>query len=176
MNRETLSNRSSKYFTFQTYDTRSRTYRICLLRVTVTDVNDNPPKMDVPPTCVTISEFHDIKDLIFAVKVKDADDPKTPNGRAKIRILFGNELGLFMLEQTDYWTANIRAAHSLRGKFGNYSLHLEARDLGSPSNKDAAVLHICVTDYNDNPPLFISPQHNTTIRIPEVNCASIIDK
>lgn len=139
----------------------------------MTDVNDNPPKMDVPPTCVTISEFHDIKDLIFAVKVKDADDPKTPNGRVKIRILFGNELGLFMLEQTDYWTANIRAAHPLRGKFGNYSLHLEARDLGSPSNKDAAVLHICVTDYNDNPPLFISPQHNTTIRIPEVNCASI---
>nr|XP_012151361.1 PREDICTED: cadherin-23 [Megachile rotundata] len=137
------------------------------IQVTVVDVNDNPPKMDIPPTCITISEFHDIKDLIFAIKVKDADDPTTPNGRVRIRILSGNELGLFILEQTDYWTAHIKAAHSLRGKFGNYSLHLEARDLGNPSNKDTSVLNICVTDYNDNPPVFISPQHNTTIRVPE---------
>lgn len=65
------------------------------LRVTVTDVNDNPPRMDIPPTCVTISEFHDVKDLVFTIKVKDADDPTTPNGRMKIRILSGNELGLY---------------------------------------------------------------------------------
>ncbi|OAD57365.1 Cadherin-23 [Eufriesea mexicana] len=137
------------------------------IQVTVSDVNDNPPKMDIPSTCVTISEFHDVKDIIFVIKVKDADDPATPNGRVKIRILSGNELGLFILEQTDHWTANIKAAHSLRGKFGNYSLHLEARDLGSPVNKDTSTLNICVTDYNDNPPVFISPQHNTTIRVAE---------
>ncbi|KZC14307.1 Cadherin-23 [Dufourea novaeangliae] len=137
------------------------------IQVTVTDVNDNLPKMDIPSTCITISEFHDVKDLIFAVKAKDADDPTTPNGRVKIRILSGNELGLFILEQTDYWTANLKAARSLRGKFGNYSLSLEARDHGIPSNKEASILNICVTDYNDNPPVFISPQHNTTIRVPE---------
>lgn len=57
------------------------------------DVNDNPPKLDIPSTCVTISEFHDVKDLIFTIKVKDLDDPSTPNGRVKIRILSGNELG-----------------------------------------------------------------------------------
>lgn len=51
--------------------------------------------MDIPTTCVTISEFHDVKDLIFTIKVKDADDPTTPNGRMKIRILSGNELGLY---------------------------------------------------------------------------------
>ena len=62
----------------------------------MTDVNDNPPKMDVPSTCVTISEFHDVKDLIFGIKAKDADDPTTPNGRVKIRILSGNELGLYI--------------------------------------------------------------------------------
>ncbi|XP_053979716.1 cadherin-23 [Hylaeus volcanicus] len=137
------------------------------IQVTVTDVNDNPPKMDIPASCITISEFHDVKDLIFVIKAKDADDPTTPNGRVKIRILSGNELGLFILEQTDHWAANLKAAHSLRGKFGNYSLVVEVRDLGSPSNKDTSILNICVTDYNDNPPMFISPQHNTTIRVPE---------
>ncbi|KAG5318093.1 CAD86 protein, partial [Pseudoatta argentina] len=137
------------------------------IQVTVIDVNDNVPKMDIPQGCISISEFHDIRDLIYVIKVKDADDPTTPNGRVVIRITSGNELGLFLLEQTDHWTAKIKAAQSLRGKFGNYTLNVEARDLGTPSNKDKGILKICVTDYNDNPPLFISPQHNTTIRVPE---------
>lgn len=38
------------------------------------DVNDNAPKMEVPSSCVTISEFHNVKDSIFVVKVKDVDD------------------------------------------------------------------------------------------------------
>lgn len=84
--------------------------------------------------------------------------------------------GLFILEQTDYWTATIKAARSLRGKFGNYTLHVETHDLGTPSNKDNGILEICVTDYNDNPPLFIRPQHNTTIRVPEVRISALISR
>jgi len=56
-------------------------------------VNDNAPKMDIPQDCISISEFHDIRDLIYIIKVKDADDPITPNGRVVIRITSGNELG-----------------------------------------------------------------------------------
>ncbi|CAL1677979.1 unnamed protein product [Lasius platythorax] len=137
------------------------------IQVIVIDVNDNAPKMDIPQDCISISEFHDIRDLVYVIKAKDADDPTTPNGRVIIRITSGNEQGLFILEQTDYWTAKIKAARPLRGKFGNYTLNVEVRDLGTPSNKDNEILEICVTDYNDNPPLFVSPQHNTTIRVPE---------
>ncbi|KMQ96646.1 Cadherin-23, partial [Lasius niger] len=137
------------------------------IQVIVIDVNDNAPKMDIPQDCISISEFHDIRDLVYVIKAKDADDPTTPNGRVIIRITSGNEQGLFILEQTDYWTAKIKAARPLRGKFGNYTLNVEVRDLGAPSNKDNEILEICVTDYNDNPPLFVSPQHNTTIRVPE---------
>lgn len=69
----------------------------CHFRVTVVDMNDNVPKMDIPRGCVSISEFHDIRDLIFVVKVKDADDPTTPNGRVMIRIVSGNELGACLI-------------------------------------------------------------------------------
>lgn len=62
-------------------------------RVTVVDVNDNSPKMDIPQGCISISEFHDVRDLIYVVKAKDADDPTTSNGRVMIRIISGNELG-----------------------------------------------------------------------------------
>ena len=81
-------------------------------------------------------------------------------------ILFAT--GYFTLEQTDYWTARLKASESLRGRFGNYSLKIEVQDLGIPPNKVYASLDVCVSDYNDNPPIFITPQHNITIRVPEV--------
>ena len=56
-------------------------------------MNDNAPKMDIPQDCISISEFHDIRDLIYVIIVMDADDPTTPNGRVVIRITSGNELG-----------------------------------------------------------------------------------
>lgn len=62
-------------------------------RVTVIDINDNAPKMDIPQDCISISEFHDIRDLVYVIKAKDADDPTTPNGRVIIKITSGNEQG-----------------------------------------------------------------------------------
>ncbi|XP_034949613.1 uncharacterized protein [Chelonus insularis] len=152
------------HFGYSTGESRNAFKQV---EVIIGDVNDNGPKLEVPQECVTISEFHDMRDAVAVIKATDADDPSTPNGRVMFRILTGNEMGLFMLEQTDYWTAKIKAVKSLRGRFGNYSLHLEARDLGSPVNEDNKYLNICVLDYNDNPPVFLSPQHNTTIRVPE---------
>jgi len=69
--------------------------KVYYFRVTVIDVNDNAPKMDIPQGCVSISEFHDLHDVIYVIKAKDADDPTTPNGRVKMRITSGNELGAF---------------------------------------------------------------------------------
>lgn len=77
--------------------------------------------------------------------------------------------GLFNLEQIDYWTAKVTARRSLKGRFGNYSLSIQAKDLGRPTNKVESILSVCVLDYNDNPPVFVSPQHNTTIRVAEVS-------
>jgi len=60
------------------------------------------------------------------------------------------------------------AARPLKGLYGNYTLLLQAQDLGIPSNAVTTEISICVNDFNDNTPRFISPQHNTTIRVPEV--------
>ena len=62
-------------------------------RVIIIDVNDNTPKIEVPKGCTSISEFHDIRENIALIKVKDADNPMTPNGRVTIKILRGNEFG-----------------------------------------------------------------------------------
>lgn len=75
---------------------------------------------------------------------------------------------LFTLRQTGDLTAEISTTKSLRGKHGNYTLLLKAQDLGSPSHIIEKPIEICVTDFNDHPPVFISPPHNSTLRVPEV--------
>lgn len=61
------------------------------------------------------------------------------------------------------------AKKTLKDRYGNYSLIMEASDLGEPQNKVREEMFICVTDYNDHAPFFVSPPQNVTIRIPEVN-------
>lgn len=77
-------------------------------------------------------------------------------------------MGLFALQQINEWSAEIRSLRPLRGRHGNYTLLLRAQDMGHPSHLVEAPLHICVTDFNDHPPVFITPPHNSTLRVPEV--------
>lgn len=85
-----------------------------------------------------------------------------------IDIADGNDENIFKLEQTSEWSAQIKATNSLRGKHGNYTLTMRAQDLGTPSMLVEEHLKICVIDYNDHPPMFVSPPHNSTLKVPEV--------
>ena len=86
-----------------------------------------------------------------------------------IDISDGNQKNFFALQQISEWTAELRTTTSLRGRHGNYTLSIRAQDLGTPSHLVEEPIHICVTDFNDHPPLFVSPPHNSTLRVPEVN-------
>ena len=57
----------------------------------------------------------------------------------------------------------------IRGKVGNYSLTLRARDQGFPIQNAMEKFNVCVFDVNDHSPVFIKPPQNYTIRIPEVS-------
>ncbi|XP_055377759.1 cadherin-23 isoform X2 [Condylostylus longicornis] len=135
--------------------------------VNVLDENDSPPELSLPIGCVQITEYHDTKEVIATIRGKDADDPQLLNGRIEMTIIKGNEESLFQLTQSDAWTGQLYARKSLKNKYGNHSLTISARDLGTPSNVVKKSLDICVSDFNDHPPVFISPAQNTTIRVPE---------
>lgn len=72
-----------------------------------------------------------------------------------------------MIDQIDPWNAQIFAKRPLNGHYGNYSLLLIAKDMGSPQNVAKERLDICVLDFNDHAPVFVAPSNNFTIRIPE---------
>ncbi|XP_054726430.1 cadherin-23 [Anastrepha obliqua] len=135
--------------------------------ITILDENDNAPEVFLPSSCVLITEYHDMNEKIATIHGKDADDSDSPNGRLEFQITKGNKYDLFELRQIDEWTANIYAHTLLRNKFGNYTLTIATRDLGVPSNIVTNTLDICISDFNDHPPVFVTPLHNTTLRIPE---------
>ncbi|KAJ3665071.1 hypothetical protein Zmor_000585 [Zophobas morio] len=137
------------------------------INVTILDVNDNPPQILVPPYCINITEFHEPGQTITTFHASDADDPNTSNGQVIIDISDGNQKNFFALQQISEWTAELRTTTSLRGRHGNYTLSIRAQDLGTPSHLVEEPIHICVTDFNDHPPLFVSPPHNSTLRVPE---------
>lgn len=66
-------------------------------------------------------------------------------------------------------TGRLFARQPLKDRFGNYTLVIEARDLGLPPNVVQGELHVCVTDYNDHAPIFVHPPQNVTIKVPEVS-------
>lgn len=61
------------------------------------------------------------------------------------------------------------AKGSLQNYYGNYTLTILAKDLGSPQNAVEGVIDITVLDFNDHSPYFTSPSSNVTIRVPEVS-------
>lgn len=112
--------------------------------ITILDQNDSPPKLTLPSTCVQVTEFHDVKEIVATIKAKDLDDPNSPNGQVKFDIRGGTGADYFFIKQIDHWNANIQARHQLNGLYGNYSLIIIAKDLGMPQNTVEDVLSICI--------------------------------
>ncbi|CAK1540672.1 unnamed protein product [Leptosia nina] len=139
------------------------------LVVIVEDVNDNAPVLHLPEDCTTISEFHKHREPIVSISATDADDNNLPNGRVQFHLVAGKGHDLFRFEQVggDANTGRLYAKQSLKDRFGNYTLTVEARDLGTPPNSVRGELKLCVTDYNDHAPIFVHPPQNVTIKVPE---------
>ncbi|XP_060803722.1 cadherin-23 [Amyelois transitella] len=137
--------------------------------VYIEDVNDNPPILQLPEECTTITEFHNPREPIVSLSATDADDPALPNGRVQFHLVGGKGHDLFRFDQVggDANTGRLFAKQSLQDRFGNYTLLVEARDLGVPPNTVRGELRICVSDYNDHAPVFVHPPQNVTIKVPE---------
>ncbi|XP_050665095.1 cadherin-23 [Leptidea sinapis] len=137
--------------------------------VIIEDVNDNPPVLQLPEECTTVTEFHNHREPIVSISATDADDNASPNGRVQFHLVAGKGHDLFHIEQVGGAANSGRlfARGSLRDRFGNYSLEVEARDLARPALAARGWLRLCVSDYNDHAPLFVYPPQNVTIKVPE---------
>ncbi|KAI5639888.1 cadherin domain-containing protein [Phthorimaea operculella] len=147
-------------------------HREAIVAVSATDTDDNAaPNGRVQFHLVGGKgyEFHNHREAIVAVSATDADDNAAPNGRVQFHLVGGKGYDLFRFEQVggDANTGRLFAKQSLKDRFGNYTLLVEARDLGTPPNVVKGELRLCVTDYNDHAPVFVHPPQNVTVKVPE---------
>ncbi|KAK4293967.1 hypothetical protein Pmani_033375 [Petrolisthes manimaculis] len=149
------------------YSSRESRNAFMQLGVTVADINDEAPVFEERDGCTMITEFHEPRATVTIVRAFDGDDPESPNGRIRLTIEGGNDKGLFDIRMIEPTAAQIFAAKPLVGKYGNYSLAVQAQDRGFPPNSVMSQVNICVSDFNDHAPEFVSPSVNLTIRVPE---------
>ncbi|XP_024919222.1 protocadherin alpha-3-like isoform X9 [Cynoglossus semilaevis] len=122
----------------------------CKVLIEVRDINDNAPDITVTSLLSTVREDAEVGTAIALVSVLDRDGGK--NGEVKCEIV--NEVP-FKLETNykNYYSLVIGGPLD-REHISHYNITIKATDDGSPPLWNTAVVHISVSDVNDNNPLF----------------------
>ncbi|XP_058671553.1 protocadherin gamma-A10-like, partial [Ammospiza caudacuta] len=118
--------------------------------ITVTDVNDNVPKISVRSALTDISEDAQPGTVVALLNVQDRDSG--PNGEVHCSL---DKDVPFRLEKSyeDYYRV-VTARELDREQVSDYNVTVRAADGGSPSLQSSAVLALRVLDVNDNAPVF----------------------
>ncbi|NWV21595.1 PCDG7 protein, partial [Origma solitaria] len=136
--------------------------------ITVTDVNDNAPKISVRSAMNEISEDAPSGTVVALLHVQDRDSGV--NGQVRCS-LYGDVP--FRLEKTfeDFYRV-VTARELDREQVSEYNLTVRAADGGSPPLQSTAVLVLQVLDVNDNAPVFAQERYSA--RVAENNAAGAL--
>ncbi|XP_071089001.1 protocadherin Fat 4-like [Haliotis cracherodii] len=138
-----------------------RLHETALVKVYVTDDNDNPPIFSKQIYTSSVMENAQLGVRLTTVTATDVDIGE--NGAISYVFLSGNEQKKFRIDET---TGNVVLIAELdRETVDRYNLIILATDSVDVSNRlsATATLHITVMDFNDNIPLFVSPPSETSI-------------
>ncbi|KAJ7415074.1 hypothetical protein WISP_79830 [Willisornis vidua] len=117
--------------------------------ITVTDVNDNEPKISMRSALSEISEDAPSGTVVALLHLQDRDSGS--NGEVRCSL---NGTVPFRLEKSFEHYYHVVTARELdREQVSEYNLTIRAADGGSPSLQSSAVLALRVLDVNDNAPV-----------------------
>uniref|UniRef100_A0A5S6QN81 Cadherin domain-containing protein n=1 Tax=Trichuris muris TaxID=70415 RepID=A0A5S6QN81_TRIMR len=134
-------------------------YDVCVVVVTVEDVNDNRPRIN-QDTCYPVMIPENVK--VHTLVVLHATDPDVDfNGRVVYSIIEGNVDGKFQISSQ---TGRLSCEPLDREKLASYNLTILATDSGTPRLSDTCNLVVTVTDENDNKPKFSQPAYTAEVR------------
>jgi len=139
-----------------------RTY----VTVNLLDTNDHDPMISFRffpdgGKVATVDENAVNGTVVAAVAVKDSDSGL--NGKTSVRIVSGNELGHFRLEEAaDLHIVRVNGVLD-REEIGKYNLTVVAMDQGTPARTTTAHLIIDVNDVNDHEPVFEKSEYSAVL-------------
>ncbi|KAM8938795.1 protocadherin Fat 1 isoform 2-T2 [Pelodytes ibericus] len=115
------------------------------------DINDNPPVFQDKTYAATLSEASIIGTSVVRVSAVDADSEQ--NNMISFHLIGNGNISQYF--QIDTSSGLIVTAKALDyEQFQEYSLLIRAVDSGNPPLRSDTVVHVGVTDLNDNPPIF----------------------
>nr|XP_060630176.1 protocadherin beta-16-like isoform X9 [Anolis sagrei ordinatus] len=134
-----------------------------IINVQISDVNDNPPVFEKSLSEMHVQENNIPGLLIGSIKAADLDTEQ--NAKLTYSLLPGNIGGGPMASYVSInsETGNIYALRSLDyEKIKDFKVTVRATDNGTPPLSSDVVVHVIITDENDNTPFFLYPLHNST--------------
>ncbi|NXX40548.1 PCDGA protein, partial [Tricholaema leucomelas] len=136
--------------------------------ITVTDVNDNQPKLTVTSQLSEISEDAPSSMVVALLHVQDRDSGT--NGQVRCSLDAGVP---FRLEKSFEGYYRVVTTKELdREEVAEYNVTVRAADGGSPPLWSSTVLALRVLDVNDNAPVFSEESYSA--RLPENNAAGAL--
>ncbi|XP_060630172.2 protocadherin beta-16-like isoform X6 [Anolis sagrei] len=134
-----------------------------IIRVQISDVNDNAPVFEKSLFEMWVQENNIPGLLIGSVQAIDLDTEQ--NGKLTYTLLPGNNVGgpVASYVSINSETGNMYALRSLDyEKIKDFKVIVKATDSGSPPMSSDVIVHVTVTDENDNTPFFLYPLQNST--------------
>ncbi|KAK2544703.1 protocadherin gamma-A10 [Columba livia] len=136
--------------------------------ITVTDVNDNVPKISIRSALNEISEDAPSGTVVALLHVQDRDSG--PNG--EVRCSIAKSLPFRLEKSFDNYYRVVTTRELDREQVSEYNVTVRAADGGSPALWSSAVLWLRVLDVNDNAPVFAETRYSA--RVPENNAAGAL--
>ncbi|XP_016848531.2 protocadherin beta-16 isoform X5 [Anolis carolinensis] len=134
-----------------------------IINVQISDVNDNPPVYEKSLFEMQLQENNIPGLLIGSVQAVDLDTEQ--NAKLSYSLLPGNIGGgpVASYISINSETGNMYALRSLDyEKIKDFKVTVKATDRGTPSLSSDVVVHVIITDENDNTPFFLYPLQNST--------------
>ncbi|PKK19791.1 protocadherin-16-like [Columba livia] len=136
--------------------------------ITVTDVNDNAPRISIQSVLSEISEDAPSGTMVALLHVQDRDSG--PNGKVQCSIT--DSLPFRLEKSFENYYRVVTAEELDREQVSEYNVTVRAADGGSPALWSSAVLWLRVLDVNDNVPVFAEARYSA--RVPENNAAGAL--
>uniref|UniRef100_A0A8C5B076 Protocadherin-16 n=1 Tax=Gadus morhua TaxID=8049 RepID=A0A8C5B076_GADMO len=129
-----------------------------VVRVEVTDENDNAPVFGKPWYSLEVPENQEAVELCF---LKATDPDSGPSGTLLYRIRAGDPEGMFRIHAG---SGALSTSQPLdREATERYSLEVVAVDTGSPALSTTVMVEVNVMDINDNSPVFGSSSYSVDV-------------
>ncbi|XP_069812882.1 protocadherin gamma-B7-like [Dendropsophus ebraccatus] len=125
----------------------------CSLLIQIVDLNDNAPEITIASLSTPIPEDSAPGTLVALINVKDLDSGKYGEVNCQIT----DTKALKLLPSSNSYYKLVTAAPLDRERSLEYNITIIAEDEGSPPKVTKKMVHITVSDVNDNAPVFDKP-------------------